>query len=172
MNNDLKNELRSEANRYREDKSLLKSSYLFESYLLLDPNDTKVMFILAGIYISLKEMFFRSRAKILLENYFELESNPLPIALEWLITHIYMVNGPKENIDVYAGKFKHLISKEFYLKLNAYQIQENFYQKTLDKNALKKVVIGKFPENIKDFENINSIINNFLLTTPPKKNIN
>ena len=53
MNNDLKNELRSEANRYREDKSLLKSSYLFESYLLLDPNDTKVMLILANIYIIL-----------------------------------------------------------------------------------------------------------------------
>ena len=50
MNNDLKNELRSEANRYREDKSYLKSSYLFESYLLLDPNDTKVMLILANIY--------------------------------------------------------------------------------------------------------------------------
>ena len=169
MNNDLKNELRSEANRYKEDKSFLKSSYLFESYLLLSPNDTKVMLILASIYISLKEMFFRNRAKILLENYFELESSPLPIALEWLINHIYMVNGPKENIDVYAEKFKHLISKEFYLRLNAYQNQENYYQKILDKNAFKKVVIGKFPENIKDFENINSIINNFLLTTPPKK---
>ena len=169
MNNDLKNELRSEANRYRVDKSYLKSSYLFESYLLLEPNDTKVMLILANIYIRLKENFYRNRAKILLENYFKLESNPLPIALELLINHIYLVNGPKENIDVYAEKFKHLISKEFYLRLNAYQNQENIYQKIIDKNALKKVVIGKFPENIKDFENINSIINNFLLTTPPKK---
>lgn len=172
MNDDLKNKLRLEANRYREDKSYLKSSYLFESFLLLDSKDTKVMLILASIYIALREMHYRSRAKILLENYFELESNPLPIALEKLIMSIYMVNGPKENIDIYTKKFKHLISKEFDLKLNYYRDQENIYQKTLDKNTLKKVVIGKFPDNIKDFENLNSIIRNILLTAPPQENIN
>lgn len=153
------NEIINKINFLLDQKSFKEASYLLETVLIMNPKGSAHLnILLAEVYIILKENYYRFRARQLLEAYLDNELNPDPKAVKLLIFNVYLTNGPVDKASEYSQKFKSQLSEEEFNLINKKLSEVNELEISLNQQSNSKVPIGRFPDQIDEFQNLQKLI--------------
>jgi hypothetical protein len=153
------NEIINKINFLLDQKSFKEASYLLETVLIMNPKGgAHLNILLAEVYIILKENYYRFRARQLLEAYLDNELNPDPKAVKLLIFNVYLTNGPVDKASEYSQKFKSQLSEEEFNLINKKLSEVNELEISLNQQSNSKVPIGRFPDQIDEFQNLQKLI--------------
>lgn len=166
------NEIINKVNFFLNQKSFKEASYLLETVLIMDPKGTvHLNILLAEIYIILKENYYRFRARQLLEAYLDKELNPDPKAVKLLIFNVYLSIGPANKASEYSQKFKTQLSEEEFNYINKKLTEINELEVSLNHQSKSKIQIGRLPDQIDNFQDLQKIIETQCLNGSPNVKI-